>query len=135
MLMDSIQYLSGADFLYDISASVLSTPNDGDVVGRLAVTRNMTVKADTDYLVVTAHVWPTTEATFKVWKNTNDFEGAGSPVIAPEMVFTVDSGGTVTIATSPPADISLAPGDFFELEIDVADGMDEFAVTFKAVAA
>ena len=128
MLSDTLTYVAGADWNYDIAGSTLSTPSDGDIITRFTATRAMTVKAATANIQADANDLPDTLATFKVWKNSGGSYGG-----TPDFTFTVSSAGAIAVTQG--ADVSLAAGDILEIEIDVFDNSDDWGVTLKTEAA
>jgi hypothetical protein len=121
MLLDSISYLSGSDWNYDIAGSTLSTPSDGDVITRFTATRDMKIKAELTHIAFKAGTNPTANATFTVKKNgTSAF------------TFTVGTGGTVSGVSG--SDVAIVEGDLVEIEATTISGADDIGLTLKTVA-
>jgi len=123
MLFDTISYVSGADWNYDIAGSTLSTPSDDDVIVRFEAVRAFDLPANLTGLSLGAGTLPTSSATFKIQKNGSDVTNA---------TFSIASGGGVTLGTNSAE--SFAIGDVLSVVITAVDSGDDFSLTVKTLA-
>ncbi len=124
MLSDTLTYIEGADWNYDIAGSTLSTPSDTDIITRFTVTRAMKLPAAFAGVQMDAGTPPTTLATLTVKKNGTGLTNG---------TITYSSGDVVTPNPSF-AETSFAPGDVIEIEVTTADSIDDIGITLKTVA-
>ena len=125
MLSDTLTFVAGADWNYDVAGSTLSTPSDTDIITRFTVVRAMKIPAVFAGTEVSAGTNPTTLATLTVKKNGTGLTNG---------TITINSGGTVTLNASF-AETSFAAGDVLEIEVTTADGVDDLGITIKTLAA
>ena len=126
MLFDTITYVSGADHLYDIAGSTLSTPSDLDVIVRFEAVRAFKIPASfagTSFGVSSGSE-PDSLATLTVKKNGSALSNG---------TITMNSGGTVVLGSV--AETSFAVGDLLEIELTTADNIDNLGITLKTLAA
>jgi len=121
MLFDTITYVSGADFLYDVTGSTLSTPSDGTVITRFATPRAFDLPANLAGTVIKVGTNPSSTATLTVKKN-----GTGVATI------TINTSGVETLPTQ--AAVSFAVDDTLEIEVTTAASIDDVGITLKTVA-
>ena len=124
MLFDTISYVAGADHLYDIAGSTLSTPSDSDVVVRFEAVRAFKIPANFAGTEVNLGTLPASNAVLTVKKNGTGLTNG---------TIQVASGGGVTLGSV--AETSYAVGDLLEIEFTTVDSSDELAVTLKTLAA
>ncbi len=123
MLFDTVSYVSGADWNYDIAGSTLSTPADGDVITRFTATRAFTLPADMVGTESNQGVDPTTSAVLTVAK-----EGVDVGTI------TIDNIGTATMLTTGSADVDFVVDDVLTITVTTADSIDDVSVKLKTLA-
>lgn len=124
MLFDTISYVEGADHLYDIAGSTLSTPSDADIVVRFEAVRAFKIPASFAGTEVNLDTKPSSSAVLTVKKNGTGLTNG---------TISVDSGGSVTLGSV--AETSFAVGDLLEIEFTTVDSSDDLAVTLKTLAA
>ena len=122
MLMDTIQYVAGADWNYDIAGSTLSTPSDGDIITRFTANRAFDIPANMAGTVISLGTNPASSATLKVFRGVTEVAS-----------ITINSSGVETLPTQ--AAVSFAVDDVLTIEVDVADGIDDLGITIPTVAA
>lgn len=122
MLFDTISYVSGADFLYDITGSTLSTPSDGTVITRFVATRAFDIPENMAGTVVSVGTNPSSTATLTVKKNAGS---AGA--------ISINTSGVETLPTQ--SAVSFAVDDVLTIEVTTANGIDDLGITLKTVAA
>lgn len=123
MLSDSITFLAGSDWLYDIAGSTLSTPSDGNVISRFTCPRALKIPASFAGSQLTANVLPTTLATLTIKKNGTGLTNG---------TITINNAGAVVLGSV--AETSYAAGDILEIEVTTADSIDEVGFSLKTVA-
>ncbi len=123
MLFDTISYVSGADWNYDIAGSTLSTPADGDVITRFTATRAFTLPADMVGTESNQGVNPLSSAVLTVAKN-----GVSAGTI------TINSSGVPTMVTTSNADVDFAVDDVLTITVTTTDSIDDLSVTLKTLA-
>jgi hypothetical protein len=121
MLMDSIRYISGADWNYDIAGSTLSPPSDGDVITRFTATRKFRLPANFAGVVFNLGTNPTSTAQIAIKKN-----GTTIGAIA------INTSGVETLPTVPATDFEI--DDRLEIEVVTAAGMGQVGITIKTLA-
>jgi len=122
MLFDTITYVAGADHLYDIAGSTLSTPSDSDIITRFVATRAFSLPANLAGTKVSVGTNPSATATVTVQKN-----GASAGAI------TISTGGVETLPTQ--AAVSFAVDDILTIEVTTANSIDDLGITLKTLAA
>lgn len=122
MLFDTITYVAGADHLYDIAGSTLSTPSDSDIITRFVATRAFSLPANLAGTKVYVGTNPSATATVTVQKN-----GASAGAI------TISTGGVETLPTQ--AAVSFAVDDILTIEVTTANSIDDLGITLKTLAA
>ncbi len=122
MLMDTIQYVAGADWNYDIAGSTLSAPADTDIITRFTATRAFQIPANMAGTVISVGTNPSATATLTVKKN-----GTGVATI------TINTSGVETLPTQ--AAVSFAIDDILEIEVTTANSIDGLGITIPTVAA
>ena len=125
MLFDTITYVSGADYLYDITGSTLSTPSDGTVITRFVATRAFDIPANMAGTVVSVGTNPSSTATVTVKKNGSGISGDGA--------ISINTSGVETLPTQ--AAESFAVDDVLTIEVTTASGIDDVGITIKTTAA
>ncbi len=122
MLFDTITYVTGADHLYDIAGSTLSTPSDSDVITRFVATRAFDLPANLAGTKVSVGTNPSATATLTIKKN-----GVSAGAI------TISTGGVETLPTQ--AAVSFAVDDILTIEVTTANSIDDLGITLKTLAA
>lgn len=121
MLFDTITYVTGADWNYDIAGSTLSTPSDATTITRFTATRAFSIPANMAGTVVSVGTNPSSAATLTVKKN-----GASAGAI------TVNTSGVETLPTQGAVDFAV--DDVLEIEVTTAAGIDNLGITIKTLA-
>ena len=127
MLFDTIEYVSGADHLYDITGSTLSTPSDGTTIARFVAPRAFDLPANLAGTVVETGTNPSSTATLKVKKQTPP--GSANDVAT----ITINTSGVETLPTQ--SAVSFAAGDVLTIVIETASSLDDLGITLKTIAA
>ena len=123
MLFDTITHVSGADHLYDIAGSTLSTPEDGDIILRFTAVRPFKLPGSFAGTKVSVGTNPSSTATLTVKKNGSGFTNS---------TITVNTSGVETLGAISAT--SFAADDVFEVELTTANGIDDLGITFKTLA-
>lgn len=123
MLSDTLTYVAGADWNYDLAGSTLSTPGDADVITRFTAVRDMNIPADFAGTEMTAGTAPGTIATLTVSVDDVDLTSG---------TITYDSSDVVTLGSV--AETAVAAGSVIEITITTADGIDDVGITMKTTA-
>lgn len=121
MLFDTITYVSGADWNYDVSGSTLSAPSDADIITRFTATRAFDIPENMAGTVISVGTNPSSTATLNVKKN-------GSNVAT----ITINTSGVETLPTQ--AAVSFAVDDVLEIEVTTASSIDDLGITIKTLA-
>lgn len=121
MLFDTIEFVAGADWNYDISGSTLSTPSDATVITRFTATRAFQIPANMAGTVISVGTNPSATAVLTVKKN-----GSGVGTI------NINTSGVETLPTQ--AAESFAIDDVLEIEVTTANGIDGLGITIKTLA-
>jgi hypothetical protein len=121
MLFDTITYVAGADHLYDIAGSTLSTPSDSDIITRFVATRAFSLPANLAGTKISVGTNPSSSATLTIKKN-----GSGVATI------TINSSGVETLPTQTA--VSFAIDDILTIEVTTADSIDDLGITLKTLA-
>lgn len=124
MLFDSISYVSGSDWNYDIAGSTLSTPSNDDVIVRFEAPRSFVLPASLAGLSAGSATNPSSSATFKVQKNGSDITNA---------TFSINSSGTLVNSASNSAD-TFSVGDVLTVIVTAVDSGDDFSLSIKTLA-
>ena len=122
MLFDTITYVPGADWNYDISGSTLSTPSDGNIITRFVATRAFDLPANLAGTKVSVGTNPSSAATLTVQKN-----GSSAGAIS------ISTGGVETLPTQ--SAVSFAVDDILTIEVTTANSIDDIGITIKTLAA
>lgn len=123
MLMDTISFVSGADWNYDIAGSTLSTPGDGDIITRFVATRAFKLPASMAGASFDVGVNPSSAATLTLKKNGTGITNG---------TVSISTGGVATPGAM--AETSFAIGDVLEIEVTTANALDDLSVTLKTLA-
>lgn len=127
MLFDTITYVDGADHLYDIAGSTLSTPSVNDILVRFEAVRAFKLPASLAGTEANAGTDPVgTDAILQVKKNGTNITSA---------TITLTTAGAVTLGAS--AETEFVAGDLLEIEltqVGSTSGPDDLAVTLKTLA-
>lgn len=124
MLFDSISYVSGSDWNYDIAGSTLSTPSDDDVLVRFEAVRAFTLPANLAGLSAGAGTNPSSNATFTIQKNGSDVTNA---------TFEITTGGALSNTASNTAE-SFVAGDVLTVTVTGTNSVDDVSLTIKTLA-
>ena len=127
MLFDTISYVAGADWNYDISGSTLSTPSDGSVITRFVATRAFTLPDNLEGTKVSVGINPSSTATITVKKNGTELDTSNGKI-------TVNTSGVETLPTVS-SDLDFAVDDVLTIEVTTASGIDELGITIKTLSA
>ena len=126
MLFDTISYVTGADFLYDITGSTLSTPSDGTEILRFVAPRDFTIPANLAGTVVETGTNPGSTATLKVKR------GVGGGAQNDIATITINTSGVETLPTQ--SAVTVAAGDVITVVVETASSLDNLGITIKTVA-
>lgn len=137
MLSDTLTFISGADWNYDIAGSTLSTPSDSDIITRFTASRAMVLPIQLagspldvqtgpngGTLVITILKNGASQGVF-TWTDTT-----GSAISADMSAATTSITGTLNTT-----DVSYAIGDILEIELTTVSSADDISVTLKTEAA
>ncbi len=137
MLSDTLTFISGADWNYDIAGSTLSTPNDADVITRFTASRAFDLPQNLSgspldvqsgpnggTLVITINKNGSSEGVF-TWSDTT-----GSAISADMSAATTSITGNLSSG-----DVSFAVGVILEVELTTVSSSDDLRVTLKTKAA
>ena len=127
MLLDSVQFLPGADQRYDISLGTLLAPSTGDILLRFKATRGFRLPANLVGSVAEAETPPSGTTSFTIYK------GVGSPLTEIGS-FDIATTGLLTNAATPSGvaqDVGV--GDQVTIMIGTANSIDEVFVTLDTV--
>lgn len=135
MLFDTITFVSGSDWNYDIAGSTLSTPSAADVIMRHTATRAFDLPQNLvgsymdaqtgpngGNLVMTVSVNGVSQGVFTF----NDSTGAAKSL-------QMSAADSITGNLSS-GDVSVAVGDIVELTLTTVSSADDISVTFKTRA-
>jgi hypothetical protein len=134
MLFDTITYVDGADHLYDLAGSTLSTPSDSDIIMRFKAIRAFRLPQNLAGSKFHAGTGPNGgNLVLKLFVNSveegsitkSDTSGAewDSDDNAPTF------GGNISSAAK-----EIAAGDIIEVEYDTGNSADELYITLKTLA-
>lgn len=135
MLFDTITYVSGADHNYDLAASTLSTPSDGDVIMRHTATRAFDLPQNLAGSYMDAQIGPSagvllmTLSVNGVSQGTFSFADAAGAAVS-VLMSSATVGGNIASG-----DVAVAAGDIVELTLTTVSSSDKISVTFKTAAA
>lgn len=136
MLSDTLTYVAGADWNYDIAGSTLSTPNNGDVITRFTATREMTLPQNLSGSPLDVQSGPNGGTLVITIKKNGGSEGiftwsdtSGSAISADMSAATTSISGNLSSGT-----VSFAVGDILEIELTTVSSADDISVTLKTVA-
>lgn len=137
MLSDTLSFVTGADWNYDIAGSTLSSPSDADVIARFTASRAMRLPQNLSgspldvqtgpnggTLVITIKKNGSSEGVF-TWNDTT-----GSAISADMSAAT---GGVTGNLSS--GNVAVAAGDIIEIELTTVNSADDLSVTLKTQAA
>ena len=129
MLFDTITYVEGADWNYDLSGSTLSTPSDNDVILRFKAVRDLKLPLNFAGSVAEAETPPSSNVTFTLYSIPT---GSGTGSRTSIGTFVINTNGTM--ASQSMTAVTISTGTMLELEIGTANSIDEVFVTLKTVA-
>ncbi len=137
MLSDTLTFVDGADWNYDISGSTLSTPNDGDIITRFVASRAYKIPQNASGSRLAAATGPGAAQTLIIKIFVDGVEegsftftqggGAGAAV-------DVDLSATTVAGNISSAAVEVAIGEVVTIEADTLNGSDDLAVTIKSLA-
>ena len=122
MLMDTITFLDGSDWNYDVAGSTVSTPSDNDVILRFRAVRAFRLPTSLTGSSFYAETAPSGAAVITLYKND----------VSIGTVNFASGSNTATITFS--SDVEFAIGDRLEAVVTTANSIDEVYLTFKTLA-
>ena len=131
MLFDTITFVEGADWNYDVAGSTLSTPSDGDIIMRFKAVRAFRLPANVAGSQFEAETAPSGGTlTLTILKNA----GTGSPGGGSAIGTVVFNNGNTSPNTITVSETDFAVGDRLEVEATITNSADDIYVTFKTQA-